>query len=79
MGGKRGVGGELQLIAQGGFLLGRDSASATRWRTWGHRTGQALLAKPAGNAALADLKGRDQLLTGEATRVGVQDALAQIG
>lgn len=45
----------------------------------GQRTGQALLANLADNAALADLEGLDPLLTGKTALVCSEDALAQIG
>ncbi|KPV48701.1 hypothetical protein SE17_36650 [Kouleothrix aurantiaca] len=79
VGGKRRVGSSLQLTAQGSLLFGGDGAGATRWRAWGQIARHTLLAQPAGDTALRDLKQLDQFATRQATRVGGQDALAQIG
>lgn len=79
LGRKRRVGGGLQVAAQRGLQVGGDGACATGWRPWGQIAGQALLSEPAGDAALRDLKHLDQLATGQTTRVGSEDALAQIG
>jgi len=77
--GKRCVGSNLQLAAQGGLVVGGDGERTTGRRPWGQIASQALLAKPAGNTALRDLKRLDQLATRQTASVGSQDAFAQIG
>lgn len=77
--GKSRVGGSFQLAAQGSFLVGGDGASPARWLAWGQISTGTLLAQPAGDAALTDLKHLDKLATRHATRVGSEYAFAQIG
>jgi hypothetical protein len=59
-------------------LVDGNGASATGWRAWGQIARHALLSQPAGDTALRDLKQLDQLATRQTTRVGSEDALAQI-
>jgi hypothetical protein len=73
------VRGGLQLAAQRSFLVDGDGARAAWWHTWGQIARCALLPEPACDTALTDLKQIDKLATGHTTRVGGEDALAQIG
>lgn len=77
--GQRRIGGGLHLAAQRRFLVEPDAARAAGRHPWGQIAGAVLLAEPAGDAALTDLKEIDELAPGQTLGMSGEDALAQIG